>query len=272
MLRSILYPFPSSPRLVYLRQPCPGLFSCRWDGVSYGCSSTDSPGDPPSLIQGPSEGYKLAFKYLSRRLPLKRPAVDILPVSSMQYLVLLLLAASASANYNYGHLYLLPTYKDYYGGYNGHHYGAYGQDRGTYTPSVSHVTIHYSGRDGNVVGISPNSIPNLGRSEDLTRATPFDVLYTANDAGRQRVKPGLEPAYLYVAQVRLASRLAAPAKAAVPAFRYIPGHPYGTPVIYGYSSGAYTYYSPSVLSPYSYGSYGMYGSYHSEPYGYLYKK
>ncbi|GBN84129.1 hypothetical protein AVEN_78209-1, partial [Araneus ventricosus] len=225
-----------------------------------------------AFIQGPSEGYKLALKYLSRRLPLKRPAVDILPVSSMQYLILLLLVASATANYNYGHLYLLPTYGDYYGGYYGHHYGGYNghhyrNGNGVNAP----IGVPYLTTYSNEVAISPNAIPNFDpRPADIIAAPSFDVLDTARNTGRQPATPARTPSYLYVS--RAVSRPATPADAAVPAFRYIPGQPYGTPVIYGYSSGAYTYYSPSVLSPYSYGSYGIYGSYNSEPYGYLYKK
>ncbi|GBN67248.1 hypothetical protein AVEN_187322-1 [Araneus ventricosus] len=53
--------------------------------------------------------------------------------------ILILLVVSASTNYNYGYFYLLPTYEDYYGGYYGHLYGGYGQDRHTYTPSVSYA-------------------------------------------------------------------------------------------------------------------------------------
>ncbi|GBN44039.1 hypothetical protein AVEN_95096-1 [Araneus ventricosus] len=189
----------------------------------------------------------------------------------MQYLILLLLVVSASAYYNYGHLYLLPTYEDYYGGYYGHQYGGYNQSRHTSTPSVVKYPVApalFFNR-GEVAN-SPNVLSYLDpRPADLTAAPSFDVLDAAINTARRRATRAATPEYLYVS--RAVSRPTTPADAAVPAFRYIPGHPYGTPVIYGYSSGAYNYYSPSVLSPYSYGSYESYGSYHSDPYGYLYK-
>ncbi|GBN44337.1 hypothetical protein AVEN_36259-1 [Araneus ventricosus] len=123
----------------------------------------------------------------------------------------------------------------------------------------------------NKVANSPNALPYLDpRPADLAPAPSYNVFDIAKYAGRRPATWAAAPAVTLAAPA--VSRAAIPANAAVPAFRYIPGHPYGNPVIYGYSSGAYTYYSPSVLSPYSYGSYGSYGSYHSEPYGYLYKK
>ncbi|GBN48695.1 hypothetical protein AVEN_59984-1 [Araneus ventricosus] len=185
--------------------------------------------------------------------------------------------------------YLLPTYEDYYGGYYGHHYGGYGQDRDTYTPSVSYdpsfEVAKYFNRGQ--VATSPKSLPYLDpRVNDITAdPTTNEAVLIAVVASRQPATPAATPNYyasavsrapsfdafdIAIESVRLpathargpaisyaapaVSRAAIPANAAVPAFRYIPGHPYGTPVIYGYSSGAYTYYSPSVLSPYSYGS------------------
>ncbi|GBM72809.1 hypothetical protein AVEN_214513-1, partial [Araneus ventricosus] len=200
--------------------------------------------------------------------------------------ILILFVVSASANYNYGHFYLLPTYEAYYGGYYGHHYSGHGQDRDTSTPSenrdrnsagsisasiVTHFSSFSFSNFGNEVANSPGALPYLDpRPDDLAPAPSFDVFEIISSIVRQPATRAPVSAFALAAPG--VSRAAIPANAAVPAFRYIPGHPYGTPVIYGYSSGAYTYYSPSVLSPYSYGSYGSYGSYHSEPYGYLYKK
>ncbi|GBN82024.1 hypothetical protein AVEN_89709-1 [Araneus ventricosus] len=136
---------------------------------------------------------------------------------------------------------------------------------------VTHVSSFSSSFNRGEVANSPRALPYLDpRLNDLTPAPSFDVFDITSNLVRQPATPARAPAVSYIAPA--VSRATIPANAAVPAFRYIPGHPYGTPVIYGYSSGAYTYYSPSVLSPYSYGSYGSYGSYHSEPYGYLYKK
>ncbi|GBN44035.1 hypothetical protein AVEN_95094-1 [Araneus ventricosus] len=107
---------------------------------------------------------------------------------------------------------------------------------------------------GNEVAVSPNVIENLIYSPQSPAPAPstLEAILITRGIGRQPATRADTPAYV--------------SYGAPPTSRFIPGQPYG---IYGYSSGAYTYYSPSVLSPYSYGYYGSYGSY---PYGYLYKK
>ncbi|GBN48691.1 hypothetical protein AVEN_59980-1 [Araneus ventricosus] len=111
------------------------------------------------LSQSTTKSYNETFRYLAERFnpchgnlcdnplplpmtrfpkPFRQAFSSIWALSSSKgvEMILLLLVVSASANYNYGHFYHLPTYDDYYGGYYGHLYGGYGQDRDTYTPSV----------------------------------------------------------------------------------------------------------------------------------------
>ncbi|GBO35364.1 hypothetical protein AVEN_240859-1, partial [Araneus ventricosus] len=161
--------------------------------------------------------------------------------------IVLLLAVSVSANYNYGHSYLPSTYGSYYG----HRYGGYSVDGDRNTDAVQARIV-----DDDQVAISPNALPELIYSPQSPAPSPstIEAILITRGIGRQPATPADATAYSVTG---------------VPAARYIPDYLYGSPVIYGYSFGPYTYYSPSVLSPYSYGSYGSYDSY---PYGYLYKK
>ncbi|GBN58500.1 hypothetical protein AVEN_110794-1 [Araneus ventricosus] len=242
------------------------------------------------LSHSTTKSYNETFRYLAERFnpchgnlcdnplplpttrfpkPFRQAFSSIWALSSSKGLemILILLVVSASANYNYGYLYLRPTYEDYYRGYYGHHYGGYGQKINT--NSAVAVLSSIVGRGE--VAVSDKIIYDLPNSSPEFIYSPSTSVAVGIAVEDSRQLPTF--AAIPISNAALAvSRAAIPANAAVPASRYIPGHRYGTPAIYGYSSGAYTYYSPSVLSPYSYGSYGSYGSYHSDPYSYLYKK
>ncbi|GBN44344.1 hypothetical protein AVEN_36265-1 [Araneus ventricosus] len=90
--------------------------------------------------------------------------------------------------------------------------------------NVIHVSSHTYSVYDDQVAVSPNVIPELIYSPQNPAPAPstIEAILITRGIGRQPATPADTRAYSVTG---------------VPASRYIPGYPYGSPVIYGYSFG-----------------------------------